>query len=532
MQLEDISIIAWLTQHHMKTETGQPLDFRDHLYLYDIYRDWNPKIVCKKAAQVGFTTLAMYKSTYAVNKRKMDAIYTMPTDDEMKVLVGGKMNRIIAQNPVIQSLTSDKDSIEQKQFGANMIYFRGTWGERSAISHSSDLNIHDEASRSKQDILELFETRLQHSKHQWQWVFSNPAVKGDITDRCWSKSDKKEWFITCPHCSAEQTLVWPYSIDKERRIFVCTTCKGEIDSETRRVGKWKSTAETGAPFEWSGYHISLLMVPRVTAAQIIDKSLTMSSEQFYNFVLGEPYINSKNTVTEGMFQFNSTVNQQVKPIIGCDSGIKKHYVVGNQQGLFYYGVTEDWEDIARLLMRWKDAVLVVDAAPDITGPRMLKERFPGRVFLNYYVKDRKTMKLVRWGEGEEFGKVLSDRNRMLQLCIDEITEGRITFNGDYEDWEPFIKQWLTLYRQDDVDMVGQPMYEWLSSNGNDHFAHALNYHRIGMDRFGHGGGQIISGTSKLPLPQRVSPTVKLDGTMDTTANKIIMPDLKWRGLDQ
>jgi hypothetical protein len=95
------------------------------------------------------------------------------------------------------------------------------------------------------------------------------------------------------------------------------------------------------------------MAPWVTAAKIIEYSQTKSNEQFYNFVLGEPFIGQGNTVTEDLFWRNLTekLNAQKRPIIGCDSGIKKHFVVGNEEGLFWYGVTEDWEDVARMLMR-------------------------------------------------------------------------------------------------------------------------------------------------------------------------------------
>lgn len=494
-RLDDISIIAWLAHNRMRTETGEPLDFRNHLFLYDIYRDWSPKLVCKKAAQIGFTTLAIFKSLYAVEKKKLDSIYTLPTDEEMRVVMGGKVNRIINQNPVLQTAVKNKDSVEQKQIGNNMIYFRGTWGERAAITHSSDLNIHDEASRSKADVVELYESRLQHSKKQWQWIFSNPAVKGDITDRYWEKSDRKEWFITCPECDFEQFLSWPDSIDKELKAFVCKGCGSVLADETRRKGNWKPTAKG----EWSGYHISLLMAPWVTAAKIIEYSQTKSNEQFYNFVLGEPFIGQGNTVTEDLFWRNltETLNAQKRPVIGCDSGIKKHFVVGNEEGLFWYGVTEDWEDVARMLMRWKDAVLVVDAMPDITGPRALRERFRGRVFLNHYAKDRKTMQLIRWGEGDEHGNVVSDRNRLIQLVVDEFTDNRIPLQGTQSDWSDFVSHWRTLFRQQDVDTIGNPTFEWLSSNGLDHWVHATSYWRIGMDRFGKGTGKIIGASNPL-----------------------------------
>ena len=34
---------------------------------------------------------------------------------------------------------------------------------------SSDLNIYDEVDSSKQDVIEQYSTRLQHSPHKWEW---------------------------------------------------------------------------------------------------------------------------------------------------------------------------------------------------------------------------------------------------------------------------------------------------------------------------------------------------------------------------
>ena len=46
-------------------------------------------------------------------------------------------------------------------------------------------------------------------------------------------------------------------------------------------------------------------------------------------------------------------------------------------------------------MRYPNAIAVLDAHPDLTEPRKIQERFVGRVFLNNYARDRKTLQLIR-----------------------------------------------------------------------------------------------------------------------------------------
>src|SRR4051794_37870965 len=102
MQLEDISIHAFIQKHEIKNEVGVPLDFHDHLFLFDIYRDFSQQLVAMKAAQVGMTTAEVIKALWGVRKLKFDAVYTLPTDTDVSVMVGSKVNRIIAQNPIFQ----------------------------------------------------------------------------------------------------------------------------------------------------------------------------------------------------------------------------------------------------------------------------------------------------------------------------------------------------------------------------------------------------------------------------------------------
>lgn len=492
----------WLAENKIKNEQGIELDFRNHLFLYDIYNDFSPLQVIPKAGQVGFSTLAILKTLWGCKYKGLDAIYTLPTIQDSRDFVGGKVNRIIVQNPVLQQWVQDKDSVDQKAVGDHLIYYRGTWTEKAAIMVSSDLNVYDEVDRSKMDVVEQYHSRLQHSQHKMEWYFSNPSSKGHGVDKYWERSDQMHWFVKCSRCNYRQYLKWPESIDTVKRCYICRGCHKPLREEDRRKGEWVNKFILGSAAEidgklitrdYRGYWISLLMTPWTSAAEIVKLHQTKSPEYFANFVLGQPYVGEGNTVTKDVILRNLTeeINDQERVVIGCDSGIKKHYVCGNRQGLFYYGVTEDWEDIKRLLKRFKYSIAVIDHLPDITGPRALREEFPGRVFLCHYSQDRKTMQMVRWGEGDEEGNVIVDRNRTIQTIVDEFADKRIPLQGTEADWYNYYLHWKSMYRIMEETDFG-PKMKWETSNGEDHWCHATVYYRAGMTKIGNQGGQIVS----------------------------------------
>ena len=123
--LEQVSIHAWIQNNGIRTESGEVLDFKKYKFMFDIYADRSPLITCMKCAQIGFTTYEILKTAHECKNEKIDILYVLPTADDVKRFSGGKTNKMIAQNPVLQDWTTDKDSIEQKQFGSNTIYYQG-----------------------------------------------------------------------------------------------------------------------------------------------------------------------------------------------------------------------------------------------------------------------------------------------------------------------------------------------------------------------------------------------------------------------
>jgi hypothetical protein len=494
--LEELSVPAWLSGFAPKTENGKDLDLRSHLFLYDIYADLRPKQVIMKAAQVGMSTAQILKTIWMAKHQGLSVAYTLPTYGDAQEFVRTKANRLIQMNPELRGYMEEGDNISDKRIGNATIFYRGSFAEKQAISFTADLLCFDEVDRSDQRVLATYASRLQHSEYKGEWYFSNPSVKGNGVSRFWEESDQKHWFIKCG-AGHEQYLSWPDSVNQELEAYVCKKCGRVLTDEQRRRGRWVARWKDK---DFSGYWISLLMAPWVTAKEIIKYHREKSVEYFHNFVLGLPYIGEGNTVTPDMIYRNCTglVNSQEQVVIGCDSGIKKHYVLGNKEGLFYYGVTETWEAIESLLARYPKSIAVIDALPDLTEPRKLREKYPGRIFLCHYAKDRKTFQFVRWGENAETGNVNVDRNRMMQMVIDEFADGRIPLQGTRDDWGEFYQHFESLYRLEEKDAQGNPFFKWETSNGTDHWAHATLYWRVGMSKYGGDKPIITPGRQEQP----------------------------------
>lgn len=506
--LEQHSLPAWIVANNIKTEDGTPYDLRRTPFMFDILSELAKleKDVCiYKAAQVGFSTAAMLASFWVAKYKKVDMIYTLPTSSDVKDFAGGKINRIIAQNPVLSKWVKDHDTIEQKTIGNNIIYYRGTFTQKQAMMVSSDLNIHDEIDASDQRVVEQYSTRLQASELRRQWTFSHPSVPGNGVSRQWVKSDQRHWFITCKSCKQKQYMDFPDSFDLETQQYVCKHCHAVLDNDTRIRGEWVKKYKDK---EIAGFWIPLWICPWVEAKQIIEYHNTKSAEYFQNKVAGLPYVGRDNKPTYDMITKN--VTDKVNPqdgwiVIGSDTGIKYHYVVGNHRGLFYYNEGSP-QDIRDMLKRWKKSVVVFDAGGDLTEPRKIREEFPGRVFLCHYRQDRKTMQLVQWGKGKEEGNVVADRNRMIQLVLNEFQDGLIPLQGTESDWYDYWLSWDDIYRVDEENKLGVIERKWERSNNNDHLCHASVYWRVGMDKFaGATGGQIFGKKTEYQQGYEVAP---------------------------
>lgn len=508
----------WVLKHKIKNEVGTPIDFTKRKFLWDIYNDLSPHQALLKPPQIGATVMNTIKSLYVAKKLGRQIIYTLPTQGDVQDMVGGSFNRIIAQNPILREWVKDHDTIEQKGVGDSIIFYRGTFTAKQAMMIPSGLNIHDEVDASDPNVIVQYENRLQAQEDGgWRWYFSHPSLSGHGVDVYWQQSDKKEWYITCNECKHEQILTWPESIRDES--YVCTACLRPLSDSERINGRWKATA-TG---DFSGYHVSQLMLWNKSAKDILKayNDPLKDKQYFYNYVLGLPYIGSDDKIEPSVVLRNCVdeVNsQEARTVIGVDTGHDYiAYVLMNKEGVFFYdterGITATktpYDVIRAHLRRFPKSIAVFDQGGELMNTRQLQAEFPGRVFLCYYNKDRKSIELVRWGDNEEYWKVSVDRNRMMTLLVEILRDtGRIRLNGTKEEWAEFAEQFGNIYREkiatketkdkDDRSLYGAE-YVW-KRNGPDHYVHALLYAMVGMQRYGGEAAKIVGDNVLADIPK-------------------------------
>lgn len=494
-QLKARNIRIFIDAEQIKNEQGLAIEFHDRAFLKAIYEDLSPYQVVLKAPQIGLTTLMVIKTMWVANYLKKDIIYTLPTQSDVQDMASGKINRIVAQNQSFRKWVKDHDSVESKQVGDNTIYYRGTWTTKAAMMVASSLNVHDEVDASKQDVLEQYETRLQARAGGWRWYFSHPSLPDYGVDKFWQISDQKHWFITCNACDEVQFLSWPESIDQDRKVYVCKACNAELSDDERRNGKWFAKYKER---EFSGYWVSQLMCPWITAEKICTDFSEKTPEYFWNYVLGLPYMGGDAKLTQMHLFQNLTQKQDVaekdeRVVLGIDTGKKLDFVLGNQRlGLFHHGDAQDYTMLNGFMERWPLCIAVIDAGGDFIGAQQFFERWPGRVFKAYAGEDRKTNQLFRWGEGDDQGQVLYDLNRTWQLCVDELREHRLALQGTEQDWWEYWLDWKNMSRIKIYDPKTNQFkgIKWVR-NGRNHRASATLFWRIGMDRFSGGQASFI-----------------------------------------
>ncbi len=485
MKLEDVSLPFWVVCNQIKNEKGELFEFKDHYFLYDILRDKSQLQVIKKAAQVGLSVTMNLKTFFFADKMGLSSIYIMPSDSDVEEFAKTKTDRIFQANECIRKRIK-LDNVGLKQIGNTFIYYKGTRSKAAPISTTTDILVFDEYDRCDLEIAEIYSSRIVASKFKGKWLLSNPSSVGVGVDLAWKQSDKKEWFITCKKCGESQSLEWETNVDEIRGIYVCRNCGKELTDNERKIGKWQATGQG----EWSGYHISQMMAPWLTAKDLIKEKEEKGIEYFRNFILGEQC----SVGTSADFRQIITDNWTTDPLdappyyMGVDIGKRKHWVLGSRKGIFKIGVCESREELESVITRY-NPIVVMDSGPERTWAEEFKRKFP-KLFLCFYRRDKDIAEMVQWGgekgnfeDAKNWGYVWIDRNRVIDDLVYNLMRGEIQFSLSRDDLEKYIKQWEDMRRiEEEVKSLRTGRYIWEAVKGINHFASASWFYFIACKR--------------------------------------------------
>lgn len=492
------------------------MEFDDHRFLMQPFSDFHHDQVIRKSAQVGWSTLAIFRSFHLCNFYGLNIAHVLPTQNVVRDFVFPKVDPIINKNPAIRAVVGT-DSKALKGIGGHFIYYRGSFTEREAITISTDLNVIDEYDRADQAILNTYDSRLQASRYGWRWRFSNPSVVGFGVDMLYQDSDQMHWFVKCHHCGHDWYMDWEsdgssHYVDRDKKIYACGKCHRELSREDRIGGRWVAKYPSRPR---RGYWISQLMAPWVTAQRVIEQFKESSPDFFNNFVMGKAYTASDLIVDRAAILRACSPSAIVKTNVamGVDNGVTKTWVLGNANGIFAHGRTESWDEIEELMLMY-NAMVVIDPNPYPTTPKKLVDKYPNRVFICYF-KESKDSHILQWGEKDRFGVVYADRTKSIDVVASEIANLNILFRETPYKLEDYIEQWGNIYRATEEEDDGRIVSKWLKKEGklND-YALATVYWRIALSRIigGFGGSSLVE-----PRTPKAAPTadVVMNGQLVT-----------------
>src|SRR5712691_3416976 len=287
------SIVDWAVKN-IRLE-GLPFRFAGHEYLRALYADTAQHIVLSKAAQVGGTTWALLKMIRAC-MNGLNGIYFFPTKTDVQYFSRTRVASLLADNPFLEKLMADTDTVGLKKIGDAFLYFRGTQSKIGMKSVPSDMNVLDELDEMTPEAKKFVNERLAHSDYKRIIELSNPSLPEYGIDEVFQRSDQRHWQMKCPSCGAWTSLEkeFPVKLGQEVRIILprpdgtfyraCPKCGAELDLA---AGEWVPDYP-GRLIH--GYQISQLFSSKVDPGEILKEYRTTKfPDRFYNLKIGIPW---------------------------------------------------------------------------------------------------------------------------------------------------------------------------------------------------------------------------------------------------
>lgn len=521
-ELAEKSAIAFVDYYGIANEKGDRLSFYDRPFLIDILTDFSKEIALMKAAQFGGSVIFTVKSLFATEKLRWNIIHTFPTERDANEYVKTKTNKILQNNPVWKDI--DQDSVEIKEIDKRFLYYKGTKSATATVMTTADGLIHDEYDRGDIATANAMDSRLQGSMVKFRWWLSNPTAEEVGIHEKWLKSDQKEWFITCRN-RHEHFLTWPDSLDMDKGVYICKECGVQLSDDERRKGRWIATNQGK---RISGYHVSALMYPWMTAAEVIEKfDDGKNPEFFYNFVLGLPYSPANSRITRNLILDNLTRRPLTSgtTFLGIDVGAIKYWVYGTEKGITRIGTFTDWNDLDDLMEVLKPTVTVMDALPENEMAMYYSEKYDN-FYISYFSQDHQDNTLVRWGQKDKVNIVFSDRNRVIDRMVNELSLGQFEYSlPNDKKFGEYLKHATVMRRVKVINRQEVTRFVWTSKDTDhgspdeqkrpDHFWFATIYWWLAKQTNGN-GSMMTEPTGKKRAPF----TITRDGVVQDILDKL------------
>lgn len=295
----------------------RPFNFEHYQFQRAIADDMHPAMSVKKCSQIGLTEVQLRKYLAILARGNgLNGIFSLPNEKMFTKVYNGRLKPILESDDIFNPPSASKPTRSKDQ-----IQIRDSFGyitactEGDATSISADFLFHDELDLSPQEIIALYQSRLQGSDMQVTQSFSTPTFMNYGIDKNYKLTDQREYFMRCSSCNHYQVprFTRPFihldnfafdvehfteltsqqiaSMNLENCYVMCEKCSSRLDLGDASKREWVATYPSRTAFR--GYQVRPFSTSRIRPpyifgqlAQYQERSFTRG---FYNTVLGEEY---------------------------------------------------------------------------------------------------------------------------------------------------------------------------------------------------------------------------------------------------
>lgn len=507
----EVPLNDWITQY--TTYRRRPFTYDRYPFQSRIAGDDHPNLSVIKCSQIGLTEIQVRKY-FAMLRRNngISGIFSLPNDDMRKRMYTTRMSPILQQDEIFNPSMGEKPVRRQDliQIGDSFGYITGcTEGEATSIP--ADMLFHDELDLSPQDIIGLYQSRLQGSDMKVTQAFSTPTFMGYGIDRQYSLSDQHQYLVSCGSCNHWQFPLFNHrfihlpkidfevekltdltseqiaDLDLGDAFVKCEKCHKPLDLSNPEKREW--VAQMPSRTMSRGYKVNPFSTDRLGLNYIFHQLSQYKEKEnlkgFYNTVLGEPFTESSAQIQkheiDKCFAPNGNypdVSKDMGVYMGIDMGQMCHITLlgdtteeGKEPFLLFdiVSIHQLTERIAELRKIYSIVQCCVDRYPytptvdayrDMTNGLVMPIHFGGNAIIMPKVDEGKN--LIYYTANRT---VTLDRVRTIIVNNDAVLDGY----GPY-------KETITTHLRDMVrDESPEREPEWKKLNGNDHFFFSMSY---------------------------------------------------------
>jgi hypothetical protein len=280
----------------------KPFSWKGREYLRTVYNTMHRNIILKFARQCEKSTMLANKMiVWQTALGPFNSMYVGPTQEQARNFSTNRYRPALIESPTLSDaffnskVKGNNDEIIDQVFNKKLnngseTYFRYAFHDADRCrGYSFDGLTVDEFQDILKDHLPVIEEGMSHSPFRMNIRSGTPKSLDNEIEATWRASTMNQWCIQCDYCSKWQRL-GVHNIGLTGPI--CKACGRPIIVQK---GEWVQFNKGAL---WEGFHVSHIMVPWVSWAEVLEKRETYSEGRFMNEVMGESFDLLEKVLTE------------------------------------------------------------------------------------------------------------------------------------------------------------------------------------------------------------------------------------------